>query len=213
MATPYVTGTVSLMLARNPTLTPGRVLSILQGSAREFPAGHRRARSETSAAPGCSTPGSRSRARRRPARAAAGTITIVEYYDAARDHYLITGDAFEIANLDTDLSRKYVRTGLVFYAYADPFASPWRPRRVPLPRGQSDDRLAFLQRQRRAVQLRRAPMRRRPGRSRASPRSTFRSRTARATVRAARFRCIASTTTGRTSTSATRSTRRRSAPC
>jgi serine protease len=39
MATPYVSGTVSLMLARNPTLTPGRVLSILQGSAREFPAG------------------------------------------------------------------------------------------------------------------------------------------------------------------------------
>jgi serine protease len=124
MATPYVSGTVSLMLARNPTLTPGSVLAILQGSARAFPAG-------TTCALGnlcgaglldagfalASTP---------PAGAGpAGTITIVEYYDAARDHYLITGDPYEIASLDNDLSHKYVRTGLIFYAYADPFTSPY----------------------------------------------------------------------------------------
>ena len=36
---PLVSGTVSLMLARNPTLTAGRVLSILQGTTREFPLG------------------------------------------------------------------------------------------------------------------------------------------------------------------------------
>ena len=38
-AAPHVSGVVSMMLARDPTLTPGRVLSILQGTAREFPAG------------------------------------------------------------------------------------------------------------------------------------------------------------------------------
>jgi len=123
-AAPYVAGTVSLMLARNPTLTPGTVLGILQNSAREFPAG-------TTCALGnlcgaglldagialASTP---------PAGAGpAGTIAIVEYYDAARDHYFITGDALEIANLDNDPSHKYLRTGFVFYAYAGPFSSPY----------------------------------------------------------------------------------------
>lgn len=36
-AAPHVAGAASMMLARNPTLTPGRVLSILQGTARDFP--------------------------------------------------------------------------------------------------------------------------------------------------------------------------------
>ena len=38
-AAPQVAGVVSMMLARDPTLTPGRVLSILQGTARDFPVG------------------------------------------------------------------------------------------------------------------------------------------------------------------------------
>ncbi len=38
-AAPQVSGVVSMMLARDPTLTAGRVLSILQGTAREFPPG------------------------------------------------------------------------------------------------------------------------------------------------------------------------------
>ena len=36
---PLVSGVASLMLGRNPTMTPGRVLGILQGTARDFPAG------------------------------------------------------------------------------------------------------------------------------------------------------------------------------
>ncbi len=39
MATPHVTGIVSLMLSRNPSLTPAQVTSILQTTAREFPKG------------------------------------------------------------------------------------------------------------------------------------------------------------------------------
>src|SRR5207245_10346588 len=36
---PHVSGVVSMMVARDPTLTAGRVLAILQGTAREFPPG------------------------------------------------------------------------------------------------------------------------------------------------------------------------------
>jgi subtilisin family serine protease len=37
MATPHVTGVVSLMLSSNPTLTPPQVLQLLQATARPFP--------------------------------------------------------------------------------------------------------------------------------------------------------------------------------
>jgi serine protease len=39
MAAPHVSGVVSLMLSRNPSLTPARVLAILQQTARRFPGG------------------------------------------------------------------------------------------------------------------------------------------------------------------------------
>jgi serine protease len=39
MATPHVAGVAALMLARNPSLTPAQVLSIMQSSARAFPSG------------------------------------------------------------------------------------------------------------------------------------------------------------------------------
>jgi serine protease len=39
MAAPHVAGVASLMLSRNPTLTPAQVLALLQSSARAFPGG------------------------------------------------------------------------------------------------------------------------------------------------------------------------------
>ena len=39
MAAPHVTGVVSLMYSRNPSLTPAQVLSILQSTVTSFPAG------------------------------------------------------------------------------------------------------------------------------------------------------------------------------
>jgi serine protease len=39
MAAPHVSGVVSLMLSRNPSLTPAQVLAILQQTARPFPGG------------------------------------------------------------------------------------------------------------------------------------------------------------------------------
>jgi serine protease len=38
MATPHVSGVVALMLSVKPTLTPDQVTSILQSTARAFPA-------------------------------------------------------------------------------------------------------------------------------------------------------------------------------
>jgi len=39
MATPHVTGVISLMFSVDPSLTPAQVLSILQSTARPFPSG------------------------------------------------------------------------------------------------------------------------------------------------------------------------------
>lgn len=39
MAAPHVAGTVSLMLSKNPALTPAQVLQILKSTARQFPTG------------------------------------------------------------------------------------------------------------------------------------------------------------------------------
>ncbi len=117
---PYVSGTASLMLARNPLLTPGRVLSILQGTARDFPVGSTCRAGNVcgagmldagvalaSTVPGNLTP-------------PPGAVTIVEYYNPELDHYFITGQAAEIEYLDLHLRDVFQRTGYIFYAYLDP---------------------------------------------------------------------------------------------
>jgi serine protease len=122
-AAPLVSGTVSLMLSRNPNLTPGQALSILQGTARDFPAG------STCAVGGfCGTgmldaglavqatiPAS--------ANPPIGAAAVVEFYDPALDHYFVTSDAFEIASLDASFPR-WRRTGHVFYAWVDAAYAP-----------------------------------------------------------------------------------------
>ena len=121
---PLVSGTVSLMLARNPTLTAGRVLSILQGTTREFPLGTQcRAGSLCGAglldagAAVASTP---------PASATIppNAIPVIEYYRADNDHYFVTADPNEVAYLDVHMRGVYERTGTVFFAYPDSFLAP-----------------------------------------------------------------------------------------
>jgi hypothetical protein len=111
------------MLSRNPNLTPGQALSILQGTARDFPAG------STCAVGGfCGTgmldaglavqatiPAS--------ANPPIGAAAVVEFYDPALDHYFVTSDAFEIASLDASFPR-WRRTGHVFYAWVDAAYAP-----------------------------------------------------------------------------------------
>lgn len=121
---PYVSGTASLMLARNPLLTPGRVLGILQGTAREFPLGSTCRAGNVcgagmldaglalaSTVPGNLTP-------------PPGAVTVVEYYNPALDHYFITAQAAEIEYLDLHLRDAFQRTGYIFYAYLDPLVAP-----------------------------------------------------------------------------------------
>ena len=46
------------------------------------------------------------------------TVTIVEFYNARLDHYFITGNANEIADLDNGVHAGWTRTGQSFKAYA-----------------------------------------------------------------------------------------------
>src|SRR5262249_51540203 len=101
-AAPQVTGLVSMMLARDPTLTPGRVLAILQGTARAFPEGSVCSNGNACGAglldagfamastiPGGLTP-------------PGGAVQVVEYYRADLDHYYYTADLNEILFIDSN---------------------------------------------------------------------------------------------------------------
>jgi serine protease len=122
-AAPLVSGTLSQMLARNPNLTPGQALSIVQGTSRDFPAGSPCAVGgfcgigmlDAGLAVQSTIPAS--------ANPPPGTSAVVEYYDTTLDHYLITSDPFEIASLDADWLR-WRRTGHVFYAWTEPAYAP-----------------------------------------------------------------------------------------
>jgi len=50
----------------------------------------------------------------------AGTVTAVEFYNAALDHYFISASPGEINDLDTGVHPGWVRTGVRFNAYASP---------------------------------------------------------------------------------------------
>jgi hypothetical protein len=124
-AAPHVSGVVSMMVARHPTLTAGRVLGILQGTAREFPVGSvcrtgnlcgagilDAGLAMASTIPGGLVP-------------PAGAVTVVEYYRADLDHYLYTADPYEIDIIDNNPVAKNKRTGLFFFAWPDPALAPF----------------------------------------------------------------------------------------
>jgi hypothetical protein len=54
---------------------------------------------------------------------AAATVAVVEFYNAARDHYFMSSSAAEIADLDSGVHTGWGRTGLSFKAYAGSAAS------------------------------------------------------------------------------------------
>jgi serine protease len=123
-AAPVISGIAALMLAKNSVLTPGRVLSLVQGSSRNFPPG-----STCGVGNVCgsglvdagvafaSTPPSTDSA-------PAGTVPVIEYYHSALDQYFMTADANEAAIIDTYLGAFYQRTGNVFFAWNDPALAP-----------------------------------------------------------------------------------------
>jgi serine protease len=129
-AAPHVAGVASLMLARNPNLTPGSVLDIISGTARMFVGG-----ATCGNGPFCGSgllDMGLALASTFPASAVApaGTVPVIEYYRADRDHYFMTASAPEQAFVDTSLAGTFQRTGEVFYAWIDPALAP--PDAVPV---------------------------------------------------------------------------------
>ncbi len=122
---PHVSGVVSMMLARDPTLTSGRVLSILQGTARDFPL-NSTCRNGTVCGAGIldaglalasTIPGG--------AQPPAGAVVVVEYYRQDLDHYYYTSDPNEIGFIDNNPAANNKRTGLFFFAWTDPAFAPY----------------------------------------------------------------------------------------
>ncbi|HEX8012375.1 MAG TPA: S8 family peptidase [Casimicrobiaceae bacterium] len=120
---PYVSATASLMIARNPNLTPGRIQDIITGTTRDFPSGSACGISglcgsgllDASLALQSTLPGTGA--------APPGTVPVVEYYRADKDHYFLSADPAEIAFVDT-LTNTWQRTGELFYAWTDPLQAP-----------------------------------------------------------------------------------------
>jgi serine protease len=123
-AAPHVAGITSLMLARNVNLTAGHVLDIISGTARLFAVG-----ATCGTGPLCGSgllDGGLAIASTFPASSVAppGTVPVIEYYRADKDHYFMTASADEAAFVDTSLSGTYQRTGELFYAWVDPALAP-----------------------------------------------------------------------------------------
>jgi len=121
---PYVSATASLMIARNANLTAGRIQDIITGTARAFSSGTACGVSgqcgagilDASLALQSTLPG--------VAVAPPGTVPVIEYYRADKDHYFMSADAAEIAFVDSVLAGTFQRTGELFYAWVDPQLAP-----------------------------------------------------------------------------------------
>ncbi len=129
-AAPVVSGIASLVLAKNSLLTPGRVLSLLQGSSRNFPQGSTCGVGDVCGA-GLVDAGV-AFASTSPSSDAAppGTVPVIEYYRSDLDQFFMTADASEAAFVDTFLGAIYQRTGNLFFAWNDPAIAP--PNAVPV---------------------------------------------------------------------------------
>jgi serine protease len=127
-AAPYVAGAASLMFSRNPNLTPGQVMATIAATARTFPLGSVCAQGsscgagllDAGLAVQSTTPSSQA--------APPGTVPVIEYYRADKDHYLMIANPAEAAAFDaaaqTVPTWPWARTGQVFYAWADPANAP-----------------------------------------------------------------------------------------
>lgn len=140
---PLVAGTAALMLSVRPTLTPAQVRSFLRGTSRPFPT----TGGSDATVPRCTAP--RFDATGEPvdqlecycttttcgagmldagnavAAAQQGVVqaNVIEYYNAALDHYFVTWLPGEVAALDAGTQiRGWQRTGLAFKTWTTPEA-------------------------------------------------------------------------------------------
>jgi hypothetical protein len=112
------------MLARNSNLTPGQVLGILSGTARSFRAGTSCANGAVCGAGLLDAGLALQSTIAGPNTAPPGTVAVIEYYRADKDHYFLTADPVEIAYVDSYWSAIFKRTGEVFFAWVDPALAP-----------------------------------------------------------------------------------------
>ena len=113
MAAPMVSGVVSLMLGVAPNLTAADVRAIITSTAKPFPAG-----STCAGRCGAGIVDANAAVQAAIAKAGPLTIDVVEYYNAALDHYFITWVAAEQANLDAgNTPTKWTRTGYSFKTF------------------------------------------------------------------------------------------------
>ncbi|HET9047121.1 MAG TPA: S8 family peptidase [Casimicrobiaceae bacterium] len=123
-AAPMVAGTISLMLAVAPNLTVDQVHETLRATAKPFPAG---TTCDTTIC-GAGIVDANAAVRAAAALAPAGTVDVVEFYNAVLDHYFITYLPAEIANLDAGKTpTRWSRTGYGFKAYASAASAPTSP--------------------------------------------------------------------------------------
>ncbi len=123
-AAPMVSGVAAMLIARDALATSGRVLDVLTGSARNWPASSQcvvpnvcgAGMLDAGAAVGSLMPGGGA--------APPGTTPVIEYYRSDLDHYFITADPDEASWIDANLGGIFERTGLYFYAWLDPSKAP-----------------------------------------------------------------------------------------
>ena len=121
-------GAAALLIARDGLITGGRVQNILAGTARNWPDSSQcivpsvcgAGMLDVGVAVGSLLPGGGS--------PPSGAVPVIEYYRADLDHYFMTADPAEIANVDANPIFK--RTGLYFYAWTDQATAPPEARPV-----------------------------------------------------------------------------------
>jgi subtilisin family serine protease len=121
MAAPHVAGVVALMLARDPSLTPGQVLNRLQSSSRSFPVG-----TDCSGAPGACGSGlldaanavasvATNRGLNEVAPNGVDRVHVVELVNPANGRYTLSADPVEIARM---AGAGWNRTGYLIPTYS-----------------------------------------------------------------------------------------------
>jgi subtilisin family serine protease len=121
-AAPHVSGTASLMIARNANLTPGHIQDIVSGATRLFATGTSCGLSGLCGSGLLDSTLSLQSTFPASEVAPPGTVPVIEYYNPGLDHYFITANPAEIATYDALTG--VPRTGEIFYAWTSAALAP-----------------------------------------------------------------------------------------